>query len=86
MVRFIKRLSWPANDVPFAWGVNLVKSVILLERVGNADNNLLLMLVDVPFLSLEINPAFLAVPVTTTSVRLELLSVSTRFIFEASPN
>ena len=59
---------------------------MFLERVGSAAISLLLILVEVPFLSLEIKAPFLAAPVTITSVNAAFASVRAIFIFEASPN
>ena len=59
---------------------------MFLDSVGNAAINLLLIFVEVPFLSLEIREPLFPVPVTTTSVRFVLTSVRTTFILVASPN
>ena len=59
---------------------------MFLDNVGSAAINLLLIFVEVPFLSLEIREPLLAVPEITTSVKLLFASVSTTFIFVASPN
>ena len=64
----LKRPSRPPNELPFACGVILVKSVILLLIEGNEDSCLELMFIDAPVLSL-FNIGLEIPAETTTSLR-----------------